>query len=145
MWRKVSTNCSIPSRAATPIGTCAAARGGEGTRNSNGSENNNTPDDAKNIKCPVLVLHGADDPFVKPDEVAAFKTEMEKAKVKYQFVAYPGAVHSFTRSNSVFLPPKFQHRGMQQLGDVVGCGRCLRILAVRIGTLTIQSASRSAV
>ena len=56
-----------------------------------------TPADAKNIKCPVLVLHGADDPFVKPDEVAAFKKEMEDAKVKYTFIAYPGAVHAFTR------------------------------------------------
>ena len=59
-----------------------------------------TPEDAKNIHCPVLVLHGADDPFVKPDEVAAFKSEMEKANVKYEFIAYPGAVHSFTRPDA---------------------------------------------
>ncbi len=59
-----------------------------------------TPNDAKNIKCPVLVLHGADDPFVKPDEVAAFKKEMADAKVKYELVAYPGAVHSFTRPDA---------------------------------------------
>ena len=59
-----------------------------------------TPDDAKNIKSRVLVLHGADDPFVKPDEVAAFKKEMADAKVKYEFVAYPGAVHSFTRPDA---------------------------------------------
>lgn len=59
-----------------------------------------TPEDAKNIKCPVLVLHGADDPFVKPDEVAAFKKEMEDAKVKYTFIAYPGAVHAFTRPDA---------------------------------------------
>lgn len=59
-----------------------------------------TPDDAKNIKCPVLVLHGADDPFVKPPEVDAFKDEMAKAHVKYEFVAYPGAVHSFTRPDA---------------------------------------------
>jgi dienelactone hydrolase len=58
------------------------------------------PADAKNIKCPVLVLHGADDPFVKADEVAAFKKEMEDAKVKYTFIAYPGAVHSFTRPDA---------------------------------------------
>jgi len=56
-----------------------------------------TPADAKNIKCPVLVLHGADDPMVKPDEVAAFKKEMDDARVKYTFIAYPGAVHAFTR------------------------------------------------
>ena len=44
----------------------------------------------------MLVLHGADDPFVPPAEVAAFKKEMEEAKVGYELVAYPGAVHSFT-------------------------------------------------
>ena len=44
----------------------------------------------------MLVCHGADDPFVKPDEVAAFKDEMAKGAVKNKFVAYPGAVHSFT-------------------------------------------------
>ncbi|MCE9611687.1 MAG: dienelactone hydrolase family protein [Chthoniobacter sp.] len=53
-----------------------------------------TPEDAKNIKGRVLVCHGADDPFVKADEVAAFHKEM--AAVKYKFVPYPGAVHSFT-------------------------------------------------
>ena len=55
-----------------------------------------TPDDAKNIKTRVLVCHGADDPFVKADEVAAFKDEMAKGKVDFKFIAYPGAVHSFS-------------------------------------------------
>jgi dienelactone hydrolase len=48
------------------------------------------------VKARILVCHGADDPFVKPAEQAAFKDEMAKAQVKYQFVAYPDAVHSFT-------------------------------------------------
>ena len=65
-----------------------------------GGLSNPTPDDAKSIRCPVLVLHGADDPFVKPDEVAAFKREMDNAKTKYEFIAYPGAVHSFTRPDA---------------------------------------------
>lgn len=55
-----------------------------------------TPQDAKNIKSRVLALHGADDPFVKPDEVAAFQEEMRKGGVDWQFVAYGNAVHSFT-------------------------------------------------
>jgi dienelactone hydrolase len=55
-----------------------------------------TPADAKNIKAKVLVCHGADDPFVKPAEVAVFQDEMAKGAVKNKFVAYPGAVHSFT-------------------------------------------------
>ncbi len=54
------------------------------------------PEDGKNIKARVLVLHGADDPFVKPDEVAAFQDEMRQAHVDWQFVAYGGAVHAFT-------------------------------------------------
>lgn len=65
-----------------------------------------TPRDAKNIQCPVLVLHGADDPFVKPDEVAAFKKEMADAGVQYEFIAYPGAVHSFTRPDAGSDPGK---------------------------------------
>ena len=55
-----------------------------------------TPEDAKSIKAKVLVCHGADDPFVKADEVAAFKDEMTKGAVNYKFVAYPGAVHAFS-------------------------------------------------
>ena len=54
------------------------------------------PELAKNIKGKILILHGAIDPNVKPESVAAFHDEMEAAKVDYQFVAYSGAVHSFT-------------------------------------------------
>jgi len=55
-----------------------------------------TPADAKNIKGRVLVLHGADDPFVPPAEVQAFKDEMQKSGVGFGFVSYPNSVHSFT-------------------------------------------------
>lgn len=55
-----------------------------------------TPLDAKNIKAKVLALHGADDPFVKADEVAAFQDEMRKGGVDWQFISYGNAVHSFT-------------------------------------------------
>lgn len=55
-----------------------------------------TPQDARNSKARVLALHGADDPFVPADEVAGFQQEMRAAGVDWQFVAYGGAVHSFT-------------------------------------------------
>ena len=55
-----------------------------------------TPQDAKNIKAKILALHGADDPFVKADEVAAFQDEMRKGGVDWQFISYSNAVHSFT-------------------------------------------------
>lgn len=54
------------------------------------------PADGKNIKGEVLALHGADDPFVPPADVAAFEAELTNAGVKYELVKYPGAVHSFT-------------------------------------------------
>ena len=54
------------------------------------------PEDAKQITARVLVLHGADDPFVTPEQVAAFEQEMRDAGVRYRLIKYPGAVHSFT-------------------------------------------------
>jgi dienelactone hydrolase len=59
-----------------------------------------TPKDANNIKGKVLVLHGADDPHVPPEEVAAFMKEMRDANVDWQLVAYGGAVHSFTQPSA---------------------------------------------
>ena len=56
-----------------------------------------TPADGKNIKCKVLVLPGADDPFTKPEDLAAFENEMRDAKVDWQLIKYGGAVHSFTQ------------------------------------------------
>ncbi len=61
-----------------------------------GGLSSSAPEDAKNIKCKVLALHGADDPFVKSEEVLGFAEEMRDAKVDWQLVAYGGAVHSFT-------------------------------------------------
>jgi dienelactone hydrolase len=54
------------------------------------------PEDAGNIKAKILAMHGADDPYVKADEVAAFQQELRAAKVDWQFISYANAVHSFT-------------------------------------------------
>ncbi len=55
-----------------------------------------TPQDAKNIRAKVLALHGADDPYVPADQVAAFENEMRQAGVDWQLIVYGGAVHGFT-------------------------------------------------
>lgn len=64
--------------------------------------NLNTPNaaDAAQIKAKVLVLHGAVDPVVPPEQVAAFQKEMDEAQVDYQLVAFGGAVHSFTNPDA---------------------------------------------
>ncbi len=65
-----------------------------------------TADGAGNIKAKLLVCHGAVDPFVKPEEVDAFKKEMGDAKVTMQFFAYKDAVHAFTQPEAGNDPSK---------------------------------------
>src|SRR5687768_3307910 len=79
------------ARSGADVAAVVSFHGGLGTPN---------PADAKNIKAKVLALHGADDPFVPPTEVAAFENEMRQAKVDWTLVSYGGAVHSFTDWNA---------------------------------------------
>jgi dienelactone hydrolase len=50
----------------------------------------------KPISAKVLVCHGADDPNVPKEEVAAFQQEMNEAKADWQMIYYSHAVHAFT-------------------------------------------------
>ena len=59
-----------------------------------------SPADGKNIKGKVLVLHGADDPFVQPKDIAEFQEELRKGNVDWQMVYYGDAVHSFTQQKA---------------------------------------------
>jgi dienelactone hydrolase len=68
----------------------------------------NTPAPAPGtVKAKVLVLNGADDPFVKPEQYAALKKDMEAAKADYRVVEYPGAVHAFTNPEATAAGKKF--------------------------------------
>ena len=58
------------------------------------------PDDAKNIRAKVLVCHGADDPLMPPEQVAAFVAQMRATPVDWQLCSYGGAVHSFTNPDA---------------------------------------------
>lgn len=55
-----------------------------------------TPEDGKNIKTKVLVLHGADDPYVPEKDITAFQKEMRDNKVDWQMIYYGDAVHAFS-------------------------------------------------
>jgi len=52
-------------------------------------------EDLKKIKAKILVLHGAEDPHIKPEEIKAFQDAMRTAGADWQMVYYGGAVHSF--------------------------------------------------
>jgi dienelactone hydrolase len=65
-----------------------------------GSLDSPTPADGKNIKAKLLILHGADDPFVKQEDIAAFQQEMRDAGVDWQMIYYGDAVHSFTQKKA---------------------------------------------
>jgi dienelactone hydrolase len=59
------------------------------------------------VKTKVRVYHGADDKFISPEAIEAFKKEMTDAKVDFKFISYPGAVHSFTSVEATELGKKF--------------------------------------
>ena len=61
-----------------------------------GSLGTKSPAEKGRVKARVLVLTGADDPMIPPEQVAAFSKEMEAAGAKFRVVSYPGARHSFT-------------------------------------------------
>jgi len=58
------------------------------------------PSAGKAIKAKVLVLHGADDPYVPKKDIAAFEDELKAAGVDYQMVFYSQAVHAFTQKEA---------------------------------------------
>jgi dienelactone hydrolase len=47
------------------------------------------------VKARVLAMNGADDTFVKPEDIANFQSEMRDAGADWQFVNFGGAVHCF--------------------------------------------------
>lgn len=54
------------------------------------------PTAGRNIKGRILVCHGGDDGFVKPQDVEAFQDEMRQNHVDWQMNIYGNAVHGFT-------------------------------------------------
>lgn len=56
--------------------------------------------DNANIKGTVMICHGQDDFFVKPEQIPAFHEQMKAAQVDYVFISYGGAVHAFTNPDA---------------------------------------------
>jgi len=65
------------------------------------------PLDQNLLKADVLICHGEDDKFVKPEEVAEFKKEMDAIGASYMFRSYPGATHAFSNPIATEVGKKY--------------------------------------
>jgi dienelactone hydrolase len=54
------------------------------------------PEDTSKIKSEILICHGEKDTFIPPETVKSVKDALDKGKIKYKFISYPGAMHAFT-------------------------------------------------
>lgn len=107
---QLATNERVDRNRLAAIGYCFGgtgvlelARSGanvKGVVSFHGGLDNPDPESAKNIRGKVLILHGADDPFVPQPQVDAFKKEMNDANKPFDFIAYAGAVHAFSQSDA---------------------------------------------
>ena len=59
------------------------------------------------VRAKILVLSGGADKFITPEQMEAFKQEMKGAGAGFQFISYPGALHSFTNPEATELGKKF--------------------------------------
>jgi dienelactone hydrolase len=57
---------------------------------------NPPPEPATEVRAKVLVLNGADDPWVSAEDIASFQREMTGAGADWQLHNYGGTVHAFT-------------------------------------------------
>jgi dienelactone hydrolase len=60
------------------------------------------------LKAKILVCHGEADQFVKPEEVKAFRKQMDSIGADYTLKTYPGATHAFTNPGATDLGIKFK-------------------------------------
>ena len=59
------------------------------------------------LKAKILVCNGADDPFISPESVEAFKSALDSVNADYKYIAYPGVKHSFTSKEADANGEKF--------------------------------------
>ncbi len=65
-----------------------------------------TPEDVKNIKGRVLVMHGIDDTSVPVTDAYKLANELKAANVNFQLELYSGVVHGFTEPENKGGPGK---------------------------------------
>lgn len=79
----------------------------DGVASFHGSLGTQSPAQPGKVRASVLVLNGAADPFVPPEQVQAFEQEMQRAGVDFTLVNYPGVKHSFTNPEADSFGKRF--------------------------------------
>jgi dienelactone hydrolase len=59
------------------------------------------------VRAKILVLQGANDKFVTPGQIEAFRRRMKDADAEFRIILYPGATHSFTNPKADEYGKKF--------------------------------------
>ncbi|HEV8549116.1 MAG TPA: dienelactone hydrolase family protein [Polyangiaceae bacterium] len=85
------------------------------------------PARAGEVKAKVLACHGSADPFVPPEQVAAFQKELTDAGVDWHFLTLGGAGHGFTNVDAgalgvpgVAYDAKAEQRSFASMRDFLG-------------------------
>ena len=82
------------------------------------------PEELKSIKAAILVLHGADDPHVKAEDITAFQQAMRQGGIDWQMVFFGGAVHTYmnpaanNKAAGVAYDARAARRSWQYLQDL---------------------------
>ena len=79
------------ARANLPVRGIVSFHGGLGKDTIRGNEP---------IRPRVLILHGADDPYVPAKDISQFQQEMRDGKADWQMIYYANAVHAFTEEKA---------------------------------------------
>lgn len=88
------------------LGMARAGKDLDAVASFHGSLATGTPAKPGEVKARVAVFTGAEDPMVPPEQIQAFKQEMQNAGVEYTLKSYPGAVHSFTNPGATAVGEK---------------------------------------
>lgn len=59
------------------------------------------------LKARVLVCNGEDDTFIPKEAITAYKSAMDSIGANYEYISYPGVVHSFTSKEADVNGEKF--------------------------------------
>jgi dienelactone hydrolase len=54
----------------------------------------------RKIRAPIVILHGAEDTFIKPETIDGMRKALDGAKVDWFMVTYAQAVHAFTNPDA---------------------------------------------